>query len=107
METGQTISIRVQSVTKSLSREVSFISALSGLFATIKSGLSSVYGYLKEMLWYRPREIPNKTTSRELEENKKAIENGYVSPTFDSVDKMLDWLHSPSKKYQNGVRAVD
>ena len=107
METGQTISIHAPSATKALGREASIISTLSGLFATIKNGLSSVYGYLKEMLWYRPREIPNETTLRELEENKKAIENGYVSPTFDSVDKMLDWLHSPSKKYQNGVRAVD
>ena len=107
METGQTISIRVQSVTKSLNREVSIISALSVLFATTKTILSSVYNYLKEMLWYRPREVPNENTLKELDENKKAIEDGYVSPTFDSVDKMLDWLHSPSKKYQNGIRAVD
>ena len=107
METGQTISVHLPSATKALSREVSIISALSGLFSTTKNSFSSVYNYLKEMLWYRPREIPNENTLKELEENKKAIENGYVSPTFDSVDKMLDWLHSPSKKYQNGVRAVD
>jgi len=107
METGQTISIHASSATKVLNREFSIIDALSGLFSATKTTFSSVYGYLKEMLWYRPREIPNETTLRELEENKKAVENGYVSPTFDSVDKMLDWLYSPSKKYQNGVRTVD
>ncbi len=107
METSQTISIHAHSATKALSREASIINILFGLFRATKTSFSSVYGYLKEMLWYRPREIPNETTLRELEENRKAIENGYVSPTFGSMDKMLEWLHSPSKKYRNGVRAID
>lgn len=65
------------------------------------------FDYLKEVLWYRPRGIPNTDTLRQLEQNKKDVENGFVSPIFDSVDKMLEWLHSPSKKYQNGIRALD
>ncbi len=106
MNPSQTISINTGAGVKTVSQVVSFVDILFNIYTASKNGIIASYEYLKEVLWYRPREIPNKNTLRELEENKSNVDDGFVSPTFDSVDKMLDWLHSPSKKYQNGIRVV-
>jgi len=70
---------------------------------------NKLVGYLvtiREFSIFRDREIPNEETAKRLESSEKEYNDGFVSPTFNSVEAMSEWLNSPNKKYQNGVQAI-
>ncbi|MEX1112369.1 MAG: type II toxin-antitoxin system RelB/DinJ family antitoxin [Candidatus Andersenbacteria bacterium] len=49
---------------------------------------------------------PTPYLERALEESKRDIEAGYVSPSFDSADDAIAWLDDPNSRYANGKRKV-
>lgn len=72
--------------------------------------LSSVINaFLKQLIRTRSvsfniQEEPTEYLLNALEESRRDIEAGRVSPTFDSAEDAIAWLDDPNKKYQNQLQ---
>jgi len=69
---------------------------------------SLVNACLKQMVRSRSvsfsvREEPTPYMLKLLEESKKDIKAGRISPTFSNAEDAIKWLNSPKKKYANKV----
>ncbi len=46
--------------------------------------------------------VPTPYLERVLEDNKRDIGKGYMSPGFDNPDDAIAWLDDPDARYANG-----
>lgn len=71
------------------------------------SGL--INGFLKHLIRTRTAtfsaaEQPSEYLIQALEETKREIKDGWVSPSFDNVVDAITWLDNPKRKYVNQLR---
>jgi len=71
---------------------------------------SLIDAYLRQLIrtktvtFSASREEPTEYLLDALEESKKDIEAGRVSPTFDNAKDATAWLDNPRRKYANQIR---
>ena len=67
-----------------------------------------INGYLKQLIRtktavFSTREEPSEYLIKSLEQSKKDIKNGFVSPPFDNAEEANKWLDDPKAKYANQI----
>jgi len=65
-----------------------------------------INAYLRQLIrtktvFFSLSEEPTDYLLQALEESKKDIEKGFVSPSFDNAKEALKWLKDPKAKYAN------
>lgn len=66
---------------------------------------SLINGYLKHLVRVKSvnfslEENPSDYMIKSLEESKKDVREGKVSPEFDEIEDAINWLKNPAKKYE-------
>ncbi|MBU0618739.1 type II toxin-antitoxin system RelB/DinJ family antitoxin [Patescibacteria group bacterium] len=77
-----------------------------------KLGLSLsavINGYLRQLIRTKSvsfsiTEQPTDYLLKTLEESKKDIKKGFVSPAFDNAKDADEWLDNPKAKYENQIQ---
>jgi addiction module RelB/DinJ family antitoxin len=69
-----------------------------------------INGYLKQLIRTRTvvfstREEPSEYLIKSLEQSKKDIKKGFVSPSFDNAKDADEWLDDPKAKYANQIQS--
>ena len=93
------ITIKIDPVTK---RKAQAVAKKMGLSLSVV-----VKGYLAQVIRTKTAvftdEIPNKYMIKALEESRKDVKEGFVSPSFKTAKEAIEWLKKPRKKYVNGL----
>lgn len=56
------------------------------------------------MVTFKAAEEPTEYMLKLLEESKKDIKTGRVSPSFNNAKDAIEWLNSPKKKYAGKIQ---
>lgn len=95
------INIKTNPKTKKEAQEVAEALGLS-LSAVINGFLTHMIK--TKTVVFSDSEEPSEYLIKALEQSKKDIKEGWVSPTFDSIEDEVKWLNDPNAKYIRQLR---